>query len=165
MDEAPRRRLSFTCGLGLAVTAAALFGGSMAGEAVAESPCGLRCVLVEVTLVKSRAFAPKVMLTGAIEPRFSSNIGFRISGKIDQRLVEVGDHITSDQVLARLDPQVQRFQPLEQHPRVKRRHARAGLAQEGVQVFLDELFRRENDAQHLLSVGIVFDNQDSLRSH
>ena len=48
------------------------------------------------------------MLTGSIEPRFSINIAFRISGKIEQRLIEVGDHITADQVLARLDPQVQR---------------------------------------------------------
>ena len=70
-------------------------------------PCGPRCVLVEVTLAKAQQYAPKVSLTGSIEPRFSSNIAFRISGKIEQRLVEIGDHITADQVLARLDPQVQ----------------------------------------------------------
>jgi RND family efflux transporter MFP subunit len=70
-------------------------------------PSDARRVQVVVKLVKSQQYAPKVSLTGSLEPRFSTNIAFRISGKIEQRLVEVGDHITADQVLARLDPQVQ----------------------------------------------------------
>src|SRR5262249_44230679 len=52
-------------------------------------------------------YARKVTLTGAVEPTFSSNVAFRISGKIEQRFVEVGDHITADKVLARIDPQAQ----------------------------------------------------------
>lgn len=104
MRIAPLRagsRSSFVLCVGFALAAAPL------DQATADN-CGLRCVLVEVTLVKSQPYAPKVALTGSIEPRFSSNIAFRISGKIEQRLVEVGDHISSDQVLARLDAQVQR---------------------------------------------------------
>jgi RND family efflux transporter MFP subunit len=57
--------------------------------------------------VKTDMYAPQVALTGGIEAKFTSNIAFRISGKIDQRLVEVGDHVTADQVLARLDPKDQ----------------------------------------------------------
>jgi len=98
---------SFVFCLGLALTATPVTPYSQADEVPADT-CDLRCVLVEVTLVKFQLYAPKVALTGSIEPRFSSNIAFRISGKIEQRLVEVGDHVTADQVLARLDPEVQR---------------------------------------------------------
>jgi membrane fusion protein, multidrug efflux system len=108
MDRACWSRFDFTVVLGLALAATPTTGHSQANETDATPPCGPRCVLVEVTLAKAQQYAPKVSLTGSIEPRFSSNIAFRISGKIEQRLVEIGDHITADQVLARLDPQVQR---------------------------------------------------------
>jgi membrane fusion protein, multidrug efflux system len=100
-------RFGFVLGAGFAAATAAATGCTVA-EAAAASPCDLRCVLVDVALVKAQVYAPGVTLTGAIEPRFSSNIAFRISGKIEQRLAEIGDHITADQVLARLDAQVQR---------------------------------------------------------
>ena len=99
-----RSRLAFCLGLVLA----ALVIPQSRVDAAPPDTCGPRCVPVEVMLVNARPYAPKVMLTGSIEPRFSSNLAFRISGKIEQRLIEVGDHITADQVLARLDPQVQR---------------------------------------------------------
>ena len=46
-------------------------------------------------------------MTGGIEPKFQSNIAFRVSGKIVQRLIEIGDHVSADQILAKLDPQEQ----------------------------------------------------------
>jgi RND family efflux transporter MFP subunit len=69
--------------------------------------CDERCVLIRTTVVKESIFSPKVALTGGIEPKFSSDIAFRVSGKISQRLVEIGDHVSADQVMARLDPQEQ----------------------------------------------------------
>ncbi len=36
-----------------------------------------------------------------------NDLSFRLSGKIIERNVDVGDHVTADQVLARLDPQTQ----------------------------------------------------------
>ncbi|MGX7708907.1 efflux RND transporter periplasmic adaptor subunit [Methylobacterium sp. Gmos1] len=51
--------------------------------------------------------AEQVVLTGDIQAKFLSNIAFRVSGKIQERLVEVGEHVTADQVLARLEPQEQ----------------------------------------------------------
>jgi RND family efflux transporter MFP subunit len=36
-----------------------------------------------------------------------NDLSFRVSGKIIERSVDVGDHVTADQVLARLDPQTQ----------------------------------------------------------
>lgn len=41
---------------------------------------------------------------GTIKPRYESDLGFRVAGKITARLVNVGDAVLSGQVLARLDP-------------------------------------------------------------
>ncbi|MBD1585398.1 efflux RND transporter periplasmic adaptor subunit [Pseudomonas typographi] len=41
---------------------------------------------------------------GNIEARYQSNIGFRISGRIARRLVDVGDEVKQGQLLAVLDP-------------------------------------------------------------
>ncbi len=51
--------------------------------------------------------AEQIVLTGDIQAKFLSNVAFRVSGKIQERLVEVGEHVTADQVLARLEPQEQ----------------------------------------------------------
>jgi RND family efflux transporter MFP subunit len=81
---------------------------AVAADRAAPPPCGLRCVLVEVTRVNDEAYVPKVMLTGSIEPKFSSNVGFRVSGRIERRLADVGDHVAAGQVLAELDAREQR---------------------------------------------------------
>jgi len=107
IGQACRGRLRFALGLGLALAAMPAMAHSQAIKMDPARPSESRRVQVLVKLVKSQQYAPKVSLTGSLEPRFSTNIAFRISGKIEQRLVEVGDHITADQVLARLDPQVQ----------------------------------------------------------
>jgi len=78
-----------------------------AAEAVPAATCGPRCPLVNVVIAKPRMFSSKVSLTGGIQPKFQSEIAFRINGKMTERLVEIGDHVTGDQVLARLDPHEQ----------------------------------------------------------
>jgi RND family efflux transporter MFP subunit len=50
-------------------------------------------------------YAPSVTLTGVIAAQISSDLSFRIGGKISERLVDVGDHVTKGQLLARLDPE------------------------------------------------------------
>lgn len=75
--------------------------------AAAEPTCGARCVLVDAVRVEPSTYAAKVALTGDIEPKYTSNIAFRVSGKIEKRLVEIGDHVEPDTVLARLDPRDQ----------------------------------------------------------
>ena len=49
--------------------------------------------------------APDRVLTysGVIAPRIESTLGFRVSGKIVERFVNVGDRITAGQKIARLD--------------------------------------------------------------
>jgi multidrug efflux system membrane fusion protein len=41
--------------------------------------------------------------TGTIKPRYESDLGFRVSGKIVERLVNIGDLVTPGVTLARLD--------------------------------------------------------------
>src|ERR1700731_2526238 len=41
--------------------------------------------------------------TGTIKPRYESDLGFRVSGKIVERLVNVGDRVAPGTTLARLD--------------------------------------------------------------
>jgi RND family efflux transporter MFP subunit len=41
--------------------------------------------------------------TGTIKPRYESDLGFRVSGKIVERLVNVGDRVSPGMTLARLD--------------------------------------------------------------
>ena len=59
-----------------------------------------------VTLVLTD-YQPDVSLTGEIKPRFHSDVSFRVSGRILERNVDVGDHVSAGQTLAKIDPQEQ----------------------------------------------------------
>jgi RND family efflux transporter MFP subunit len=41
---------------------------------------------------------------GVVRARYETDLGFRVAGKIVTRLVNVGDHVQADDVVARLDP-------------------------------------------------------------
>lgn len=77
--------------------------------------CGKAKVAIEkpVLLVGSRVvakvdYAPTTCLTGEVKPRVQTNLSFRVSGRIIERKAEVGDHVTPDTILARIDPVEQR---------------------------------------------------------
>lgn len=59
---------------------------------------------VKVATAAESDLAPAITLTGDVEPRTTSDLSFRAGGKIATRAVEVGQHVTADQVLATLDP-------------------------------------------------------------
>lgn len=63
---------------------------------------------VRTMVVERGAIADDLVFTGDIQAQSQVNVAFRTNGKIASRLVEVGDHVRADQVLARLDPQEQR---------------------------------------------------------
>lgn len=57
--------------------------------------------------VATVSFAPRqaaLTLSGTVQARTLSELGFRVGGKVVQRPVEVGDRVHAGQVLARLDP-------------------------------------------------------------
>jgi RND family efflux transporter MFP subunit len=62
---------------------------------------------VRTVTVGQRAEGELVSLTGHVRARVEANLAFRISGRVIQRLVDVGDVVQAGQVVARLDPQDQ----------------------------------------------------------
>jgi membrane fusion protein, multidrug efflux system len=63
-----------------------------------------RASLVHTELVKLRDGQAAVTLTGEVQARFSADLSFRVSGRVLERLVDVGAHVNAGDVLARLDP-------------------------------------------------------------
>ncbi|MFG1244183.1 efflux RND transporter periplasmic adaptor subunit [Xanthobacter sp. DSM 14520] len=104
IDRAPNAVVSTVVRLG---ASAVLLGGTLllagcgeAPEAKAPEPRPVRTVLAT-----SRAASDAVTLTGQVEAQNEATYGFRIGGRIIERLVNVGDQVKPGQVLARLDPQ------------------------------------------------------------
>lgn len=58
---------------------------------------------VRVATVEARGDSTAVSLTGTIQAETEVNLGFRIDGRMVERLVNVGDRVTAGQVVARLD--------------------------------------------------------------
>lgn len=63
--------------------------------------------LVRTQVVAVSDHAPSIVLTGEIAARVMSDLSFRVSGRIAERKVEIGAHVTGDEVLATIDPQEQ----------------------------------------------------------
>lgn len=63
-----------------------------------------RVVPVRVTKVALENLTETRNYTGVIRPRFESDLGFRVAGKLIERKVNVGDTVKAGDVLARLDP-------------------------------------------------------------
>jgi RND family efflux transporter MFP subunit len=61
-----------------------------------------RAVVAEAARFEARI--PSRSFVGVVRPRIESDLGFRIGGKVLERLVQAGDLVTAGQPLARLDP-------------------------------------------------------------
>jgi RND family efflux transporter MFP subunit len=59
---------------------------------------------VRTVVVQPQSTAIAMQWPGEVRPRIESRLGFRVGGKLSQRLVSVGDRVVPGQVLARLDP-------------------------------------------------------------
>lgn len=62
---------------------------------------------VKAVIAEIVDFAPTITLTGVVAAQVRTELSFRVSGKISERLVDVGDHVAKGQLLARLDPDEQ----------------------------------------------------------
>ena len=83
----------------LTCAAAAVVAGCNAPSVSKRPPLPVQVTTAEVT-----DYAPTLSLTGEIAARVSSNLSFRISGRVVERKAEVGQHVALGDVLARLDP-------------------------------------------------------------
>ncbi|MPV60261.1 efflux RND transporter periplasmic adaptor subunit [Burkholderia sp. HI2761] len=92
-----RHRLAFfavTCALPLALAACS---GKTPSDPRTEAPL-VRTALVQTAAPASRSF------TGTVAARVQSDLGFRVSGKVLERLVDTGQTVRRGQPLMRLDP-------------------------------------------------------------
>lgn len=80
---------------------------SVAACGDAESPPAAQPRPVRVERIAPRTYAPSVSLTGEIRARVQADLSFRVSGRVSERMVDVGDHVTAGQILARIEPREQ----------------------------------------------------------
>ena len=82
----------------LIALAAGLSGCKSEGAAYVAAPQPVRAASVTLSAATdARSY------TGTIKPRYESDLGFRVAGKIVERLVNIGDRVTPGMTLARLD--------------------------------------------------------------
>lgn len=63
---------------------------------------------VETVVVSAEPRTEAISTTGEIRARVQSDLSFRVSGRITQRLTDVGDRVKAGQVLARIDAEEQK---------------------------------------------------------
>ena len=138
--------------------AVALLGATLSactdGSATSVKPAAF----VRVEIVKSRDQQTSITLTGEVQARFRADLAFRVSGRVLDRLVDVGAHVDAGDVLARLDPTEQKADVDAGMAAVASAEARLRVAR--------ATFERQN---HLLSSGfttrVAFDQtQERLRT-
>jgi multidrug efflux system membrane fusion protein len=82
----------------LASVAVGLAGCKSEGAEYVAQPQPVRAAEVTLTgAAETRSY------TGTIKPRYESDLGFRVSGKIVERFINVGDRVTPGMTLAKLD--------------------------------------------------------------
>ena len=91
------RRLALGVGLGLV-------GFTLAGCVEEEAPTEVEARPVRTITVEERLVGEVVSVAGTVESQVQADIGFRIGGRLLERLVNVGDVVTAGQPLAKLDP-------------------------------------------------------------
>ncbi len=87
----------------LSLLALLLFFGCQPDKAAAPQPL----TPVEAAKVVFTDYLQVVSVSGEIRARIDSDLSFRVSGKVVDRLVDVGDHVAAGEVLARIDPKQQ----------------------------------------------------------
>ncbi len=102
---------------------------------------------VRVVVVEAQASHRLLSYPGEVRPRIESRYGFRVGGKLSQRLVSVGDKVKPGQLLARLDPQ-------DVAPAIAAQQAQVQASQTDLTLAELELRRlRELRAQNYISQG------------
>ncbi|WP_448204917.1 efflux RND transporter periplasmic adaptor subunit [Azospirillum sp. sgz302134] len=71
------------------------------------APPPAEATLIRAVPVQETTFDRTAALTGEIQARHESNLGFRVGGKVVERLVDVGAVVANGDLLARLDSQDQ----------------------------------------------------------
>jgi len=97
-EHPAQRRWHRAVVLGAALALAAGLGACKQEEQAAEAPQPVR-----IMTVTSEPLAKASTYVGTVKARYESDLGFRVGGKVIERLVNVGDAVVAGQELARLD--------------------------------------------------------------
>ncbi|MCB1755827.1 MAG: efflux RND transporter periplasmic adaptor subunit [Gammaproteobacteria bacterium] len=97
--------------------------------------------LVRVTTASIEATRPTLSFAGDVRARYESQPGFRVSGKLVERHVDVGDSIRPGQVLARLDDKDLRLGLEAAQARLNQARAEKKLAAQNYDRYAD-LYKR-----------------------
>lgn len=140
---------SFSAGIAVIAAVVLLAGCSQEAE---QTPPQIRPV--QVTTVERGASGQTTTFTGQIQAKDEASMAFRVSGRMIERGVNIGDRVVAGQVLARLDPQ---------NATNTLRAARAALtAAESQLVMTRNAFNRQD--QLLRSGFTTRSNHDAARS-
>ncbi|WP_378949536.1 efflux RND transporter periplasmic adaptor subunit [Mesorhizobium sp. ANAO-SY3R2] len=90
----PFARMSAVVAIGVAVTACS--------EAKTETVAATRPV--KVVEIAKTSTTRELDYSGAVRARTEMNLGFRVAGKITERVVNIGDKVSPGDLLARIDP-------------------------------------------------------------
>ncbi|MBZ9709447.1 biotin/lipoyl-binding protein [Mesorhizobium sp. ESP7-2] len=103
-NKPPRRRLVAGSIAALACGAALVWHGARS-EASNGAPGTPETKLVKAVSVSPASAMDNRVAVGEIKPRLESDLAFRVSGKLIQRIAEVGATVKKGEVLARVDDQ------------------------------------------------------------
>lgn len=99
----PKNQLNLVAGARLLISIQ-LFGSLLLLAACTEKPAKTEDVRpVPVLVVAPSGSKTQVELAGEVQPRYESQLGFRVGGKVTARRVEVGTVVKRGQVLMQLD--------------------------------------------------------------
>ncbi len=99
---------------------------------------------VQTLVVHYGAAGEPVTLSGQIQAQIQANLAFRIGGRLIERRVNIGDHVTPGQVVARIE---------SQDPQNSLRSAQADLA--AAQATLVQARNNEARYRALVSTGVI----------
>lgn len=99
MSTVNRFRLRSSAPLALAALASLSIAGCRPEQAAAPEPVRP----VKVVTAAPKATTRQVSYSGTVKARREANLGFRVSGKIVERRVDVGEHVEPGAILARID--------------------------------------------------------------
>ncbi len=119
----PRSRITVSTAVCALVLTLASCGGESAADPRTQAPL-VRTALVEDAGSTARSF------TGTVAARVESDLGFRVSGKVVDRLVDVGDTVRRGQPLMRLDARDLNLSADAEQEAVDAAKARLGAADE-----------------------------------
>ncbi|WP_292411939.1 biotin/lipoyl-binding protein [Mesorhizobium sp.] len=126
LHNRPLRRRLLAGSIAVLACGAAMVWHGARSEASNAKPDAPETKLVKTIAVAPVANADTRTAIGEIRPRLESDLGFRVSGKLVERMAEIGSTVNKGEVLARIDDQDYRNRLLSAEADVAAGASRAG---------------------------------------